>query len=154
MVATSAVTHAAYLRNRSYTKCLKDQTPYEGWFNKKPNVAHLREFGAPVWVLLQGQKEERKMLPKSKRRVYVGFDNGCKGVKYFNAETRKVLISRNFQNIETSTPEPTENIDVTPNDPRKGEYGKNANANAPAIGVTKKRPHDEIEPDIEEPRRT
>src|SRR5271156_6411683 len=57
-----AVLHAAYLRNRSYTKHLPDTTPYEGWFDKKPDVAHLREFGAPVWILLQGQKEQRKML--------------------------------------------------------------------------------------------
>ena len=77
-----AVLHAAYLRNRSYTKHLPNTTPYEGWFNAKPNVAHLREFGAPVWILLQGQKEQRKMLPKSKRQVYVGYDEGARAVKY------------------------------------------------------------------------
>jgi transposase InsO family protein len=60
-----AVSHAVYLRNRSYSKPL-DKTPYEIWKKKKPNVAHLREFGAPVWVLLQGKKEQRKILPKSK----------------------------------------------------------------------------------------
>ena len=36
-----AVLHAAYLRNRSYTKHLPDSTPYQGWYNAKPNVAHL-----------------------------------------------------------------------------------------------------------------
>ena len=40
--------------------------PYEGWYNKKPNVSHLHEFGAPVWVLLQGQKIDWKMQPKSR----------------------------------------------------------------------------------------
>jgi transposase InsO family protein len=61
-----AALHAAYLRNRSYTKHLQKETPYQGWHNEKLNVSHLREFGAPVWILLQGQKEQRKMLPKSK----------------------------------------------------------------------------------------
>jgi hypothetical protein len=82
----SHLTHVVYLWNRSYTKPL-DKTPYEIWKKKKPNVAHLREFGAPVWVLLQGKKEQRKMLPKSKRRTYVGYDDGSKSVMYYNAET-------------------------------------------------------------------
>ena len=37
--------------------------PYEKWFTKKPNISHLREFGAPVWVLLQGQKYLEKWRP-------------------------------------------------------------------------------------------
>src|SRR5271168_73492 len=94
-----AVLHAVYLRNRSYTKHLSDSTPYEGWFDKKPNIAHLREFGAPVWILLQGQKEQRKMLSKSICRIYVGNDDGARAVKYYNAKTLKILTSRNFRHI-------------------------------------------------------
>jgi hypothetical protein len=54
-----ALLYAVYICNRSFPV-----TPYEGWFSCKLNVSHLREFDAPVWVLLQGQKEDRKMLPK------------------------------------------------------------------------------------------
>ena len=82
-----AVLHAAYLRNRSYTKHLQNETPYQGWHDTKPDISHLREFGASVWVPLQGQKEQRKMLPKSKRQVYIRYDNGAKAVKYYNAAT-------------------------------------------------------------------
>ena len=88
-----AISHVAYVRNRAYTKPMGTLTPYQGWFKNKPNITHLRQFGAPVWILLQGQKEQRKMLPKSKRRIYVGYDDGSKSVKYYNAETRKVLTS-------------------------------------------------------------
>ena len=66
-----AVAHAAYLRNRAYMTALSAHTPFEGWFGSKPNVSHLHEFGAPVWVLLQGQNIACKILPKSKRRAYV-----------------------------------------------------------------------------------
>ena len=62
-----AINHSSYLRNQAYTKKLKGQTPYEKWFKKKPNISHLREFGAPVWVLLQGQKEPKKMETKSRQ---------------------------------------------------------------------------------------
>ena len=63
----------------------------------KPNVSHLREFGTEVWVLLQGQKQPRKMETKSRRRLFMGYDDGSKSIKYYNAETRKVLTSRNFR---------------------------------------------------------
>jgi hypothetical protein len=47
----NAVAHAAYVRNRAYTTSISEMTPYQAWFGNKPNVSHLREFGAPVWVL-------------------------------------------------------------------------------------------------------
>ena len=56
-----AVAHAAYLRNWAFTSCLGDHTPYEIWHNKKPNISHLREFGAPVWILHQGQAKQPKL---------------------------------------------------------------------------------------------
>jgi hypothetical protein len=60
------ILHAVYLRNRSYTKHLQNETPYQGWLEQKLNISHLCEFGAPIWILLQGQKEDQKML-QSKR---------------------------------------------------------------------------------------
>ena len=105
-----AVRHAAYVRNMSYTRFIPSATPYQLWNNKKPNVAHLREFGAPVWILAQGQRIPRKMLPKSHRRAYVGHDNGSKSILYYNAATRAILTSRNFRFLIPSTPSPPEDI--------------------------------------------
>ena len=59
------VAHAAYLRNRAFTSPLSNHTPYKIWHNKKPNVSHLCEFGAPVWILHQGQAKQRKLQPRS-----------------------------------------------------------------------------------------
>jgi len=80
-----AVRHAVYVRNLSYTKYIPSATPYQLWNNQKPNVAHLREFGAPVWILTQGQRIPQKMLPKSHRRAYVGHDDGLKSILYYTA---------------------------------------------------------------------
>ena len=60
-----AIAHAPYLQNRAYTSPLGNHTPYEKWHNNKPNVAHLCKFGAPVWILHQGQAKQRKIQPKS-----------------------------------------------------------------------------------------
>ena len=36
------INHSSYLHNQAYTKSLKNQTPYEKWFKKKPNISHLQ----------------------------------------------------------------------------------------------------------------
>ena len=118
-----AVAHAAYLRNLSYTKAVPNFTPYQIWRNERPNVSHLREFGAPVWISLQGQKISRKMLPKSQRRAYVGFDDGLQAVRYYNTETRKIFLSRNFRPLFPARPSssPQKEIEIPHDPPREEE---------------------------------
>jgi transposase InsO family protein len=118
-----AVAHAAYIRNRSYMRSLRGETtPYELWYKCKPSVAHLREFGAPVWILLQGQAEQRKLLPKSQRRAYVGYEDGPRAVKYYTADTKRVLTSRNYRFLSPPAQGPSaENIEVAPDEQREGE---------------------------------
>jgi hypothetical protein len=142
-----AVAHAAYLRNRACTKPLKDITPYERWTKKKPDVSHLREFGAPVWVLLQGQHVQRKLLPKSKRRIYVGFDDGSQSVKYYVAETRKILISRNYRFLnlrEEDTRSEDGTIVVAPDVPREGESEGGTQPTGTPTGTPKENQSDSL----------
>ena len=49
-----AMRHTAYLRNRTHTWALEGQTPLEWWSGTRPNVAHLHEFGGPIWILNEG----------------------------------------------------------------------------------------------------
>ena len=42
------------------------------------------------------------MEPKSKHHALVGYDDGSKSVLYYNADTCKVLTSRNFQFLDPS----------------------------------------------------
>jgi hypothetical protein len=64
------------------------------------------------------------MLPKSKLCVYVGFDDGAKAVKYYNAKMHTVLASHNFCHINPPDhPSPPEHIGITPDQPCEGEYG-------------------------------
>ena len=89
--------------------------PYKGWYNKKPNVSHLCEFGAPVWILLQGQKIDWKMQHKSKQGIYVGFYDGAGAVKYYNAEICNVLTSQNSKQIIPLQTAPTpKDVDIMP----------------------------------------
>jgi hypothetical protein len=64
------------------------------------------------------------MLPKSRRHIYLGFDDGTKAVKYYNAETQKILTSHNFHNINPPPETPPEPIIITPSEQPEEEPGK------------------------------
>jgi len=118
-----AVAHAAYLQNMSYTMSLRlgNQTPYQVWYGKKPNVSYLHKFGAPVWVLLQGQNMQHKMLPKSQCRAYVGYNEGLKVIKFYNAVTKNVQTARNYCFLTPVDSVPPEEIGIDMPQWQKGE---------------------------------
>lgn len=91
-----AIEHTSYIRNHSYLCMLQGEMPYEIWHGLKLSITHLQEFGTPVWVLLQGQAQQQKILPKSKQRLYVGHKDGPQVIKYYNADIQKVLASHNY----------------------------------------------------------
>ena len=165
-----AVAHAAYLRNMSYISSprLGNQTPYQAWYGKKPNISHLCEFRAPVWVLLQGQNVQRKMLPKSQRRAYVGYDEGLKAIRFYNAATKNVQTARNYRFLTPTDPTPPEDIGIEMPDHEMGddlehqkadtpprERGEGGDNNMRSV-IPKKRTASDLDSDLdpEEPCRT
>jgi hypothetical protein len=84
------------------------------------------------------------MLPKSQRRAYVGYEDGPKAVQYYNAETRKVLTSRNYRFLElTHETPPTEPIAViAPGAQREGELGRPERDTLSTGGVSDVQPKD------------
>ena len=47
-----AVKMAVYVHNRTPTKALHTQTPYEIWFGRKPDLSNLRVFGCTAYAIL------------------------------------------------------------------------------------------------------
>ncbi|GBE87024.1 hypothetical protein SCP_1002700 [Sparassis crispa] len=120
-----AVAYAAYLRNRAPTKALCGKTPEEAWTGKKPNVAHLREFGSDVWILTEGQNLS-KLEPKSKKHTFVGFADGPKAVRYYDVGARSIRVSRNFVFADALNPAsnvPVHQLDDSDRLPLEGESG-------------------------------
>ena len=64
------------------------------------------------------------MESKSRWWLFVGYDDGSKSIKYYNAETRKVLTSRNIHFLTlTDSKTPPEPMVILPDGPREGEPG-------------------------------
>ena len=86
-----AVATAAKLRNRASTFALQgDTTPYQKWFERKPDVGHLRMFGCVAYAHIPNC-ERQKLDTKAKKLRFVDYCKNSKGYRLFDEETGKVL---------------------------------------------------------------
>jgi hypothetical protein len=86
------------------------------------------------------------METKSRWRLFMGYDDGSKSIKYYNTETRKVLTSRNFRFLSlTQDKSPPEPIEVLPNAPHEGESEGSTPPTSENNGDSSKRKRDEEE---------
>ncbi|GAB4815364.1 hypothetical protein N2152v2_002410 [Parachlorella kessleri] len=94
-----AVVAASYVRNRSPVS-KRDKTPWEHFFGQKPDVSHLRTFGARVYALTP--KELRgKLDPTSEAGRFIGYPANTKGYKVL-LDNGRIVISRDVKFLEVS----------------------------------------------------
>eukprot|EP00794_Sanderia_malayensis_P007838 gene7838-biopygen6374 len=96
-----AVSTANYLRNRSPTSALENATPYERFYKQKADVSNLRVFGCNAMVHIPDQKRN-KLQKKSEKCVFVGYPEDSKGYKFYNADKKMMLRSRDVIFFEDS----------------------------------------------------
>ena len=87
-----AVNTCVYVLNRSYTKSLKDETPYEKWSGTKPSVDHLRVFGSVVHG--KTTRKVSKLEDRSTVMILIGYKRGTKAYRCLDLMNFKVTISR------------------------------------------------------------
>ena len=88
-----AIECAAYIHNRT-THNANSITPYEYWYKKKPDVAHLKVFGCRAFVHVPDEKR-RKLDPKAIEGVMMGYlDKSSSCYKIWDPAAKKLVISR------------------------------------------------------------
>ena len=107
-----SVNTAVYLHNRSPTSALKDKTPFESWFGKKPNVSNLKVFGSVCFVHTPDHLR-KKLDPKCRKAIFVGYPLESKGYKVYEVDAKRfrrcrdVLFHENkfhtFEGVTNST---------------------------------------------------
>lgn len=108
---SEAVNTATYLRNRCPTKVLKNCTPFECWFGRKPSVFHLRTFGCKA-VALNKKPGRSKLDAKGKMYVFVGYSHKTKGYRLYDNESKTILIARSvifFEELNSKSAVNSEN---------------------------------------------
>lgn len=100
-----AVLYANYVRNRSPTSAVGEQfankTPAEIWYQKKPDLAHLRVFGSVCYNHVP--KENRtKFDAKSTKCYMLGYGHSSYTYRLWDIEGEKLIIGRNVTFNEKS----------------------------------------------------
>ena len=88
-----AVSTVVYVLNRCPTKSLDNVTPFEAWHKKKPNVSHLRTFGCVAHVKQNGSGIN-KLSDRSSKMLFIGYESGTKGYRFFDPSTGRLVVSR------------------------------------------------------------
>ncbi|GAA0170740.1 hypothetical protein LIER_24938 [Lithospermum erythrorhizon] len=83
-----------YVLNRCPTLTVKDKTPHEAWCGLKPSVEHLKVWGCVAHVHVPKQNRS-KLDNRSKICVFFGINEGTKGYRLVDLETKRIIINRN-----------------------------------------------------------
>ena len=108
-----ALNYAVYVKNRTYTRALKDKTPYEVLTGKKPDISNLQVWGQKVWV---HDTKGTKLDSRAKEGYWVGIDEESRAHRIYWPEKRSVTAERSIKFI----PEDVRGGSV----PFEGEYEK------------------------------
>ena len=87
-----AVNCASYLRNRSPTSALSGRTPYELWNDRIPSLSNIRVFGCVSYVHVPNELR-KKLDPKARKCIFVGYPEGMKGYKLFDLQSKRFIRS-------------------------------------------------------------
>ncbi|MCO5547846.1 hypothetical protein L7F22_001298 [Adiantum nelumboides] len=105
-----AVACVAHVLNRCPTRALKNITPYESWYDKKPSVSYLRVFGCLAYAHIS-QQLRGKIDDKAVKCIFVGYSSGSKGYRLYNPATNKIFESHDVIFAKT-TAQPMVAFDV------------------------------------------
>ena len=68
-----AVATAANLRNRLLTRSMKNKTPYEKWFDRKPDLSQVRVFGCMHYAYILEVNKRRKLSNKAEKLCFIAY---------------------------------------------------------------------------------
>lgn len=92
-----ALQTAVYLRNRCETRVL-GMSPFEAFWNIKPNIQHVRVFGCPAVALQKGGNRD-KLREKGVECRLVGYSSAHKAYRLYD-KSGKVIVNRSVKFIE------------------------------------------------------
>lgn len=91
-----AVACSVHILNRAPTKSLKDQSPFEAWTGKKPDISYFRVFGCVAYAHVPDDLR-KKLDNKSEKCIFIGYSEQSKAYRLFNPITEKFIISRDVK---------------------------------------------------------
>jgi hypothetical protein len=91
---------AGYIAQRRPMTYQRNKTPYEAWYNEKPDLSHLREIGCQAFVLIQN-KHNPKIFDHSLECQLIGYSADSKAYICYHKLSCRVLTSYHVKFIES-----------------------------------------------------
>ncbi len=91
-----AVNTACYVMNRVMIRPLLNKTPYELWFDNKPNIAYFKVFGCTCYILNTGD-QLGKFEAKADEGIFKGYSSRSKAYRVYNKRTKTIVESINVK---------------------------------------------------------
>ena len=106
-----AIATACYLQNRMPTISVQNQTPYQAWTGKAPDLKHLRVFGSTAYAHQPSEKRQ-KLDARALEYTMIGYSSESKGYKLWDDNKKRIHISRDvvFDERWTVKTKPEDNI--------------------------------------------
>ena len=98
-----AIKHAIHLINRVPSPINWNKTPYELLHKEPPEFSMLKVFGCLCYASTHVD-HRHKFDPRSRRGVFLGFQNGTKGYVILDLDTNEIFVSRHVVFHETLMP--------------------------------------------------
>ena len=97
---------AVHIYNHQPMRRLKWETPISKWDPSvtKPDVSGFRVFGCRAYVFIHKEDRQDKLSPKAKEMIFLGYPTGVKGYKFFDPQTRRIIIASSATFNEFSFP--------------------------------------------------
>ena len=99
-----AVESAVHIYNRQPMRRLKWQCPITLWDGTVPDISYFRVFGCKAFVHVPKERRQGKLDKKAIEMIFVGYEQGSKGYKFWDASSRRIVVSRDVTFDEDSFP--------------------------------------------------
>ena len=88
-----AVEAALHIYNRQPVRCLDWSTPMFKWNGDVPDMSYFKVFGSLAYVLIPKEDRQNKLSAKAEEAIFIGYEKGTKGYKFWSPKRRRVVIS-------------------------------------------------------------
>ena len=88
-----AIKTSLHIYNQQPMCRLNWYSPIQLWNGIKPDVSYFRTFGCRVYVFIPKDRRANKPAPKSEDMMFIGYEPGTKGYRFWSKIRRTVVIS-------------------------------------------------------------
>ena len=88
----NAFATAVYAINRTVSSSAGNQTPFEAFFGKKPDVGHMRVWFSDVFIHCAKDLGARKLGERGELVKFLGYPENSAGYRTYDPRTHKVEV--------------------------------------------------------------